>query len=349
MAVAYYENDNGSIRDFDNTEVAAMEIETTDVRQGGFPTFTCGPDGTTIKATYFCKFDEFERFKAYMVGAAKMYFNAGSRRISRMLPQTWPNKPKIACIKVDEAHGHKLIGEETDGIPVPTYERMRVVFTFQQLPYALREDADVLTSGAELNRYVQVMPSVSEVQYLSLPGGVMQYTVEGGTAASPPTPASPVPHTKPIPYGLGMPIPTITISRKWHRVPIDCWGEGTPLFARVYGDYEIDEKPYVGTVNMTTLFGYPPGYLLYLGVEEEVEYDPLGDELCWSLTHKWSARTLAPHNWLYFFSTLSADAGSNGWYLATKRGGTYALQTDLPDETSLFNVRDHSLLFNTQA
>lgn len=344
MSAAYFQNDDGSIRDFTDAEIAEMEIETYDIEHGGFPTHTRGPDGATLKATYFCKYDMFERFHCYMIGAAKDYTDSGTQRISRMLPQTWPGKPQIAAIKLDSATGHNFVADtDDDDLKVPTYTHMKCVFTFQQLPYALREDAEVMASGAEKNRYVQVMPSKGETSYLGLPGGIMEYNVNGGAAGPPPTP---VPHTKPIPYPLGFPVPTLTISRKWHRVPLACWGEGTPLFARVYGDQANGKKPFVGTVNVDTLFGYPAGYLLYLGVEEEIEYDSLGDATAWTLTHTWKAATLAPHLFLYFFSSLAADAAANAWYLATKRGASWSTIETIPDETGLFNGRQHALLWN---
>ncbi len=243
-------------------------------------------------------------------------------------------------MKVDNANGHKFVADDDEELKVPTYTHMKTVLTFQQLPYSLADDADV--GQDERGRYVQVMPSVSEISYLSLPGGIMEYIVDGGVAGPP---ATPRPHTVPVPYPIGMPVPTLTIKRKWHRVPLNCWGPGTALYTRVFGDAELNKKPFAGTVNAESMFGYPPGYLLYLGIEESIEFDPLGDELCWSLTHTWSAKTLAPHTWLYFFSTLAADASANGWYYAAKRGSTYSTVALMPDETGLFNSRQHHLLF----
>ncbi len=84
---AYHTNPDMSIRDFTEAEVSAMEFETTDIEHGGFPTHTCGPDGTTTKATYFCKYDQYEAFKAYMVGATKAFTDGSlNKRISRLTP-----------------------------------------------------------------------------------------------------------------------------------------------------------------------------------------------------------------------------------------------------------------------
>ncbi|MCE9566544.1 MAG: hypothetical protein K8U57_31355 [Planctomycetes bacterium] len=344
MAVAYNVNDAGQIIPFTPTEVAQMELQTYDIRQGGFPTHTRDSNGCTLKATYFCRYEYLERAICYMLGAAKSWDDSGDLKISRLIPQTWPGKPQIAAIRLDSATGHQFTqdNDAPDELLTPEYNYAKLAFTFQQLPYSLLED-DVTTD--QIETYVQVMPSTSDISYLGLPGGTMAYNVEGGVWGPPPVGA--IPFSKPIPYPLGFPVPTLTISRKWHRVPLDCWGPGTPLFQRVYGDVPTGKKPFAGTVNAETFLGFEPGYLLFLGTEEELEYDPLGDVLSWTLTHRWQAKTLAPHLWLYFFSSVASEAGSQGWYLATKRGADWSEISLLPDETGLFNVRQHALLFRT--
>lgn len=335
MSEAFFRNANGQIRDFTQAEIDEIEIETFDIEDGGFPTHTASPSqGVTTKATYFCKYEMYDRFKAYYLGAAGTWDDAGSLKITRMLPQRWPDKPRIAFVSVDSANGHKFLADESEALKVPTYERMKVVLTLQSMPYDFLSDAD---TTSEKDRYVQVMPSTAEISYLNLPGGSMVYKPEAGG----------VPDDVPIPYGIGFPVATLNISRKWHRVPWDCWGEGSPLHQRVYGNIQAGTKGWVGTCNVDELFGYPAGYLLYIGTEEEIDYDPLGDDLCWNLTHKWIARVASPHNWLYFWSSKAADASKNGWYLAVKKGASYSTIELLPDETGLFNTRQHNLLFRT--
>jgi hypothetical protein len=343
MAVAYFVNSDGSIRDFTPAEIAAIGIETYDIDHGGFPTHTRGPDGGTLKATYFINYNMFERFVCYMLGACKSFTDgSGNFRISRMLPQTWPGKPQIAAVKIDSATGHQFDTDNSDELLVPTYNFMKVVITFQQLPYSLKSDADTVQD--ESQRYFQVMPSTSDVQMLSLPGGVMRYATSGGGTLI---------DEKQIPYGVGFPIPTITISRKMHRIPIDCWGPGSILYTRVFGNVPAGVKPWAGSYNVDVLFpttgpggdgGYPQGYALFFAIEEELEFDPPSDDLVWSLTLKWQIKTIAPHPYLYFYSTAAAESALNGWYLAIKVGASWSDLATLPDETGLFNGRQHAKL-----
>lgn len=335
MPDAYFTNANGSFRDFTQPEIDEMGIETTDIRQGGFPTHTRSAKGATYKATYFCNYDYFERFVVYMLGASRQFTDGGLRRISRLLPKTVPGKDRVAFVDITSAHGHKFEedDETTGDVKVPTYERMKVELVAQQMPFDLKSDGVVhAASHWERERYVQTLPSQNEVSYLNLPGGVMRYVTSGGASLV---------DGKQLPYSIGFPIPTSTVVRKWHRVPFDSWGEGTILFGRVFGNLELGTKPYVGTVNTVELFGYPPGYLLFLGFEEELDFDPLGDDMAWNLTGRWLVKHLAPHNWFYFFSAIAAEASLNGWYLAVKDGASWSATVSLPDDTALHNARDH--------
>jgi hypothetical protein len=335
---AYETNADGKIRAFTSAEIDAIEIETLGIEDGSSPTKSRRLNGSTERYEYLINADYFERFCAYMLGAAVRYTPAGggADKISRLLPQTVPDKPNFAFIEVESATGHKFVNDESRDEDAreplrPTYERMRVTLLAQHVMYDLVAD-DV---GAERNRYVQVLPSQVDTQYLNLPGGVMNYYKSGGGG----------PTDKPIPYGIGFPVPMSTISRKWWRVPFDCWGEGTELFERVFGDQEGGTKPYLNSVNSVALFGYEPGYLQFLGVEEELVQDPLGDSLCWNLTLKWQAAHLAPHTWKYYYSVVAADAANNGWFFTAKKGATYYSTATLPDDTALHNARDHRLLF----
>jgi hypothetical protein len=334
QATAYFTNMNGSIRDFTSDEVAEIGIATRGVKDHTHGVHTREVNASTVRRNWFCNFDMLERFLAYMLGVSVRYVDAGTPKISRLLPQTYPGKPQFAAVKLDEAKPFRYQGElDADGVPL--FDKYECTFTYQHVPFDLKTDAQV-AAGAERDRYVQTLPSQGEANYLNLPGGVMQYIRETGAA---------VPHGKPIPYSTGFPIPTATIRRKWVRVPFDCWGEGTDLFLRVYGDLPNGELPFVGTINTVGMFGYPPGYLLYLGVEEELQLDPLGDGLCWDLTHRWMANYLAPHTYKYFFSASSADAGDNGWYFTAKSGSSFYTTALLPDDTALHNARDHRYLF----
>jgi len=338
---AYFTNANGSIRAFTQAEIDEIEIETLGIEDGSSPRKTRRVGGSTEEYEFLIKAALFDRFCAYMLGAAKIYDpddpgTGESEKISRLLPQSPPDLPKFIFVEVTDTSGHKFEVDDNDSTdyPSPTYERMKVKLLAQHIMF----DASRLdNTGAEYLRYVQTLPSQVETSYLNLQGGSMTYYKNGGGG----------PTGKAIPYGIGFPVPESIITRKWWRVPIEGWGEGTPLFDRVHGDVETGAgtKPYLNSLNSVALFGYQPGYLQFLGVEEELAQDPLGDDLCWNLTLKWKASHLAPHTWKYYFSTVAADAANNGWYFTAKSNATYYPTATLPDDTALFNVRDHRLLF----
>ena len=342
---AYFTNPDGSIRPFTSDEIAAIGIESYGIRQGEHPTHSREVDASTIETQYLINGDpfgsdaNFERFVAYMLGASTTYIDTGTGRmqISRLMPQTWPGKPQFAAVKIPRAIGHKFLNDDvtSETYPIPTYDKRKVTVIYQHMPFALIDDTH---TTAEYLRYTQTMPAQHEVSYLNLPGGVMRFFKNGGGG----------PSDKPIPYSVGFPVPMSTITRKWIRVPFEAWGDQSTaaLYGRVYGNYETGEKPYTGTVNNATFLNYPPGYMLYLGVEEELQLDPLGDSLCWNLSHKWLISHLAPHTWKYYFSVVAADAGNNGWYFTAKDGSGFFTTATLPDDTALFNARDHSDLFD---
>jgi len=319
-----------------------MEIETTDVRQGNHPTHRRRFDSSSVTRTFFCKYDKFEDFCIWALGAAVMYNDVGYGfdRISRLLPQTWPSRPYLAATAIESATGFgQVSGEDDDGVPI--YPKMRVVVEYQHMPFGLVSDASI--GLEEWERYTQTLPSQNDVSYLNLPGGIMKYLRPEGAGGGDP-------HGTPVPYSIGMPQPTSIIRRKWCRIPWDAWGPGTTLFTRIYGDRAAGQTPFVGTLNNATLFdGYAPGSLLFLGVEEEPRLDPTaqtGDVgLSWDLTYSWMFKPVANHNMLYYFTPDGvAFPGLNGWY-SVANTLTYQTISATTDNTSLFNVRDHELLF----
>jgi hypothetical protein len=343
QAQAYFTNEDGSIRPYTEAEIDAIEIETLGIRDGSSPTHSRRVDASTSQYQYLINPDYLDRFVAYMLGAVVQYLpNVGSYKLSRLLPQRVPDKPKFAFTELNSATGHQFYTDQPRGetVPItPGYTKLKCTVTAQMLPFDLYDDADITD---ESDRYVQTLPSQNEVSYLNLPGGIMRYkTVSGGAGK---------PNNVRIPYNIGFPVPTSTISRKWIRIPFESWGPGTILFNRVFGDVYEGELPFCGSVNKYEFLGYPPGYLLYLGVEEELQMDPLGEALAWNLTHKWQAAHLAPHNWKYFFSSVDSDASAQGWYFVAKDdASSYYPPGSVPDNTSLFNEKDHSLLFNVGA
>src|SRR5262249_3206814 len=134
--------------------------------------------------------------------------------------------------------------------------------------------------------------------------------------------------------------PTVQIKKKWIRVPYNAWKEGSKLRARVFGDIEAGTEPFLGTINNATILGYAPGQLLFTGIAEELLLDPILEEQHWNLTYTFLARSVS-HNWFKFFDPSSTNTG---WCFVSNNG-TYYDTVSLPDNKSLFNARNHKLLF----
>lgn len=338
-------NADGSIRDFTQAEIDAMEIKTAGIRDGTHPTHSRGMNSSTATRQYFVNGDPdiLDDAIAYFLGGSVQYTTSGGvLKISRLMPQTFPNKPSFAAIAIESITGAGGAGIDNDD-DLPEYPKMRMTVRYEHVPFTLKSDTN---TTLETERYVQTMPASSDVSYLTLPGGTLNYIVEGGSGTVSGGDGTPRPHLIPIPYTIGRPEGQSTRSFKWLRVPWEVWQPGSTIFNRVFGDYENSREPFIGTVNSYPLYSIPAGQLLYLGVEEELVTDPLGDALCWHLTHKFLHKP-RNHNWLYFNDAFDASSNAAGYYLAG-RGTTYYTTENLPDNTALFNARDHRLLFDPE-
>lgn len=335
-------NADGSLREFTQEEIDEMEIQTADVRDGTHPTQSRGPLSTAARRPFFFKWEFLERFVAYTLGGAVLWADEASAtitKLSRLKPQTYPGHDQWAAVEIESITGARGAGvDDEDG--VPAYPRGKAVVRYEHVFYTLKTDAE---TTVETERYVHTMPSTTDVSYLNLPGGVMTYLRQDGTAED-----TPRPHLVQIPYSVGFPEPQSVLALKWWRVPRGAWGDPSALlYQRVYGDIEAGTKPYIGSLNKTPFLNRPAGHLMFLGVEEELVTDPVGgegDALCWNLTLKWLAKSIN-HNYRYFWEcdpTLLFP--ENGWYLAG-RGNAWFATADTPDDRALFHVREHANLF----
>lgn len=339
-------NADGSIRDFTAAEIEAMKIKTVGVRDGSHPTQTRAMNACTITRPFHVSGDpeKLDDAIAYFLGGAVQYTNAsGARKISRLPPQTYPGKPTFAAVAIESITGAGGPGIDNDDA-VPEYPKAKLVVRYEVVPFAIKPDTE---TTSETQRYVQTIPARSDVLYLTLPGGTLNYIVDGGSGT--PGSGTPRPHLIPIPFTIGKPETQSVRAFKWWRVPALVWQPSSPLFQRVYGNYEQGEEPWIGTVNSQTLYGIPAGQLLFLGTEEELVTDPLGNALCWHLNHMFLHKP-RNHNWMYFNDVSTKSPNASGYYFAG-RGTTYYTTSDLSshDGVALFNSRDHNRLFDPAA
>ena len=334
---------DGNVIPFTPEQIAGMGIEIIGIKDGASPVHVRALNSSTIRVMYRCLAPAFDNgdFLAYMLGGATY---PASQFLSRLLPQTYPLLPEFACTKLEDAHpypiskfgGEQFLGKSPLGA-IPAYAKMTCEFTFEHVPFALLPDD--LTSS-ERFRYTQTLPSTTEANYLTLPGSVLRYLGPDGTPAPP--------QRTSIPYSLGFPIVSQIVRRRWIRVPFLAWQPGSPLSNRVLGSPADGIRAYIGTVNDRNFMGYDRWTLLYLGLDEELDRDPIGQDYCWNLTHKW-AFDPQQHLRKYWFNPDPNNIGTgNGYYFV---GTSQFYQADsiasLPDDTTYLCERNHENLFST--
>lgn len=326
---------DGSLRNFTQAEIDAMEIETFGVRDQSHPTETREVDQVTQVRTYFCKWSERYNFLELVLGRVTTY-DDGTFRLSRLLPHVHYGRhhtiANVIATKLEEMTGHgRCSGEDSNHLP--EYPRAKCRFLYELVPFELAIDTDV--TGAEFLRYV-IPPreADSEGEYTTMPGGILHYirTVASGTG---------VPHGKPVPFNMGLVTPTQKRTWTWVRVPKEAFEPLSPLHERIFvGDG--DERPFVGTVNKEDFDGYPMGTLLFEGVHEQLKRDAFSGEWVYDLGFKFNYRPQG-WNWLPYFDT-DTTSSANGVYFIGKDDTHYYSDT-LPDSYSLYDARDHNLLF----
>src|ERR1700722_8005262 len=246
-------NLNGSIAPFTSAQIVAMGIESLGIEDGTYPQFTREVNQNTMRAEFLVFSDQLDNFFCFMLGGAARYSAAGfGPMLSRLLPQeltyqgvTYTN---FCAVKIENTTGHQFTRDDTAGndYPIPNYTKQRVRVLFQQVPFNLLADDD---TENETQRYLQQLPTNSQVDYLSLPGAVAKYVNYPGQPTG-------FPGGSQVPYGTGFPTSNSIVSQKWIRLPYNCWGIGSDLYATIFGDVPTLTDGLVGTVNQTDFLGY---------------------------------------------------------------------------------------------
>jgi hypothetical protein len=309
-----------------------MGIESLGVEDGTYPQFTREVNQNTMRAEFLVFSDQLDNFFCFMLGGSARYTAAGfGPMLSRLLPQeltyegvTYTN---FCAVKIENTTGHQFARDDTadNDYPIPNYTKQRVRVLFQQVPFNLLADDD---TENETQRYLQQLPTNSQVDYLSLPGAVAKYVNYPGQPAG-------FPGGSQVPYGTGFPTSNSIVSQKWIRLPYNCWGIGSDLYATIYGDVPTQTDGLVGTTNQTDFLGYPAGTLLFLAPEEELVMDQAGG-LSWNLTYKWLFKVQG-HN--YFYAWPSGGNVGNGadWYQVRVDGiNTYIVPGNVILQTQCF-------------
>lgn len=357
-----YFNADGSLRPFTTDEIKALKLYTADVKEGDHPTFELDSKGCSLRRMWFCDWTMRDKAIAYLLGAVTYYGTSPNYTLSRIMPQVFPDAgyEQYIALAMESVRGARSAGKD-DAKYVPAYTSAKLNVRHEQVFWGLGADGAV----PEYNRYVEKLPSTVETSYLTIPGSCMYYRLESAAYVQ-------APQATLIPYNVGRPEVMTRISYKWHRIPYEMWYPGSPLYLRVQGDPSkitsnaggrIVGYPYIGTVSRLAFGGYPAGFMLFEGVEEELVPDPVRGFPCWNLTYKFLVKNVVSngprliglggvtlnggHNYLYY-GGIQSDASKAGYYFATKNS-TWLANGSIPDGVCLYNERSHENLFNVGA
>lgn len=333
-----------SLEPFTAAEIAAMNIRTFDVRHGNHPTETREVDQNTMTRTFLVDWDERFNFVEHVIGRSKTFDDTGVRRISRLLPNIrvgrHPDLPGIVATKITSMKGAGGPGiDDINGMPA--YPDAEVTVFYEQVPYRLRTDS--LSLGDERRRYVWMnSPEASEIQRFGpLPGGMYKYVTAGGGA----------PMGDPVASGQTVFRPVQRFVIWWENLPFDVYATGGGLlnrlfFGNVTGGVTTLAPGYIGTVNsvefaITALCAFPTESLLLEKVTPILQRSPLAaddfDGCQWRIGFHFA---FSPISWL---TILHPNLGT---FELVTRDGVYYAAGAMPDNNSIFNLRDHNLLFN---
>jgi hypothetical protein len=331
-------NEDGSLRAFTADEIAAMEIETFDVRQGAHPVESRRRDENVMTRPFFVKWSERFNFLELAIGRSKTWDDSGTTKLSRLLPDSTygrhPESTSIIATKATDIRGHTC-GRDNVG-HFPEYPKAVVTLEYEEFPALIHSDAGLVS---ERERFTSLGESSSEVEAYTMPGGAFVYVESGGGGIS----------GTPCPFNISWTRPVRRFVTWWHDLPIDLYTPNGALFERLYvGDG--DTIPFLGCVNsdtltLTSLGTYSPGQLLLEGVEDRFFRSPLsaaGFNLKVDVGLKWA---YTPRGWLSLPFWDPATPANSKYAIVTNDGNYYTAAT-MPDQTGLYNCRPMSDLWD---
>lgn len=341
-------HDDGYLRPFSPDEVAAMEIETFEVRNGDHPTETRKVDDNTMTRTFFTKWDQRFNFVEHVLGRSVTWDSGGTTKLSRLLPDsTFGRHPEFTQIMADRIEYIKGHGYGTDNIgQFPEYEKAKIQVFYSHAPYVIQSDAGTTN---ETQRFVYIgAETESESEAFTLPGGCFKFTTAGGTGA----------HGKPVPYNVSIVRPIERFTLWWDDLPFDLLSSDGALYKRLYFGQNSgfgglpDGIPFIGCANSALLDvpsagqKYNAGQLLLEGVRRVKEKSPLAA----AGTSGWRYRVgfkfaFTPRGWLDLIFFNPATPADSDYCRVSNDGVHYAVGA-MPDKKGLYNVRDMSTLFD---
>jgi hypothetical protein len=337
-------NPDGSLRSFTPSEITAMELVTVGVRDGAHPTETREIGQSTMRRSYFCKWERRYDAVELICGNQSFYLGGDSfNHISRLDPDPqWGQHPyatNFVATKIERMSGHgRPAGEDANGLP--QYPQCRLEVLLETVPYYFTDDATIiagnrneLTGGFRgLGRYIWTAGSEVGGDSITGKGGMMKYRTAGGGA----------PDLVPVPYSFNVVRPNSEWSLKWERVPYAALAPGSSLGSKVNRG-----GSYVGMINKLAFYGEPAGTVLFLGASLKLQKPQAVsgniDLLwVWSVEYKFVS---APDGWLnlMYFDLAGAGALSGFYYVGM---GAFKTPANVGDYQSIVKgARDLNDLF----
>lgn len=272
------------------------------------------------------------------------------KTLERLTPLEHSQVSGLYCKSVKSVGQHKIIGKAiavSDASIVAQFAESHIVLEYERPPYAIQEDAAIFNevAGNELQRYCSFTEWRPSTEYLSLPAGMLKYvtadgSLPGGASASP------------IPFNTGVVLPQSEMRITWHKLPYDINNPLTPEFwsKRVFGDPEGEtfgkRRGAQGTINSSTFLGRRKGTVLFANVQPVLKISPLL-QLEWDLVFTFIHNPRG-WNWVPYANTTSSGGGpALKWYfVARDQSVPPDAEETSPDGHSLYDYRDHKLLFH---
>jgi hypothetical protein len=327
----------------DQSEIDAMEVVELGARDGSSPVESFEINGSTAERTFRVNWASRNAFVWWMLGYAETWDDAGTTRLSRLLPQAHPLYPDLVATKCTRIKGFKWNGNEVadvggvyqfpvDGSQISTFAKADVTIRYDHVTYERVEDADIYATLTEFDRFVVRGEVTPGADYLQLPGAAFKYYRSSGTTA---------PDGFAVPFNSGRIIPTERFVLTWHRLPENVWTPDSGLSAFVYGTGAYSSGAALGSVNKTTFYDRPPGTVLLESVRPILLRDPFGTGVEWDIEYTFA---YSPKGWnfLYFYDYSGTNSG---WYHVSS-SGDYEAPGSVTDNRSIYNERELNNLFS---
>jgi hypothetical protein len=360
-------HEDGYLREFTDEEIADMRIRTFRVRDGDHPTEVLKPDERSMVRTFLVDWQLRYAAVELILGNEKMYNHfldppantMAERRLSRLLPhRLYGRHPEAArrqimATEVVSMKGHgagiddryaEEDADEGDLTRMPEYTDAVIEVRYEHHPFEVGS-ANAPKVVAEMDKYVQLDGSVSGENEIfgPIPGNVLRAARDGGGGFS----------GTPMPYGFSISRAVEKLTLVHHKLPYECVTDLGALQKRLnLGDPDDAQgmRPYRGTVNSHAMefgsFGrsFPAGTMLLDRTEFRTLRSPHAEEGTIGLRASvYYYYVFCPTGWLDLYM-YDPNGANTGYYQAGD--GTFYAVADMPDDTGLYNVRDHRKLFN---